>query len=169
MRRLTRIAPLLATLLLSACGAPTENAPPHSLERSAGVSPAPQEVSDATTGGRIVALVHSDLPAEGAPNRVSFASTLVIQNADDQPVTVTRIDLIAVDGVTAHAYLPAPLHLAPGARLRAFAASPNAGAAAFTHFVVEWAGQEPPHVQAIMLGAAGTHGYSVVSQGQALR
>ena len=104
---------------------------------------------------------------------VDFSVTLNIHNTSaEKPLVVERIAYYDIAGVLVQDYLTAPIAVRPFGTIEVFVAVDDVRGGRVANFVVDWAAAgriAEPIMETLMLGSAGTHGYSFVSQGRPIR
>lgn len=127
---------------------------------------------DLVTGQTIFVPAYSEIvfPRE---SRLLLSTSLAIHNAAlSEPLVVQSARHYDTDGNLVKEYVDQPLQLAPLATKVFVAERPSEGTGAGANFIVEWAAQKAiyePVVEAVMVGSAGTHGYSLISPGRVMK
>jgi hypothetical protein len=96
-------------------------------------------------------------------------TTVFIRNTDPKhSIDIVKIDFYNTSGKLVEKYLPQPLKLAPSAGTYIRVKDPLSGEeGAVAHFVVQWQAEtrvNEPIVRGLMLGSAGTRGYTFESE-----
>ncbi len=100
----------------------------------------------------------------GKDQMINVAVTLSIRNTDlEHPIIIKSVTYYDNDGVFLKEYVETPLKLSKMAsisfNIKLFDISGGVGA----NFIVEWGAEEEvyePYIEAIMIGAQGTHGFA---------
>jgi Protein of unknown function (DUF3124) len=105
--------------------------------------------------------------------RIDLATTLSIHNTSrDTAIVLERVDYHNTEGTLVQAYLERPIALKPFGTIEVFVPRDDFRGGAGANFVIDWTSAEPvpaPAIEAVMIGAVGTVGYSFVSQGRNVR
>lgn len=126
-----------------------------------------------TTRGAIYVPAYSSVLVDRGQARIDFSVTLCIHNAsDEKPLVVERIAYYGATGTLVQDYLTAPVAVRPFGTLEVQVPIRDTRAGTSANFVVDWAAMGPiaePVMEALILGAEGTRGYSFVGQGRPIR
>jgi hypothetical protein len=120
--------------------------------------------------GRTFIVLHSTLVRQGGLKHLNLAGTLSIHNTSaSNPLVVEKIDYRDGAGRTVESYVTLPLALRPFASLQVIVARDDVRAGTGASFTIDWAvasAEEEPVIEALMTAAAGTRGFSFLSQGR---
>ena len=123
--------------------------------------------------GAVYVPAYSSVLIDRGQLRIDFSVTLCIHNASaEKPIVVKRIVYYDATGTLVQDYLSSPLAVRPLGTLEVQVPIRDTRGGTSAKFVVDWAGAGPiaePVMEALILGAEGTRGYSFVDQGRPVR
>ena len=123
--------------------------------------------------GAVYVPAYSSVLVDRGQLRIDFSVTLCIHNASaEKPLVVERIAYYDATGGLVQAYLTSPVAVRPLGTLEVQVPIRDTRGGTSAKFVVDWAGAGPiaePVMEALILGAEGTRGYSFVGQGRPVR
>jgi Protein of unknown function (DUF3124) len=133
---------------------------------------------DAVDPGRVAAGETIYVPAYSSvyvtdqAQAYNLAITLSIRNTDpNQPIVVTSVRYHDHDGRLVHEYLKKPLRIAPLAAMEYFITESDTSGGYSASFLVDWVAEQapnPPLVEAVMIGTAGSRGISFTCSGRVI-
>jgi hypothetical protein len=99
----------------------------------------------------------------------NIKATIFIHNTDpNNSINLVKIDFYNTSGQLVEKYLPQPLKLNPSAATSIHVKNPLSGAEGMaSHFVIQWQAETKvvePLLRGMLIGAAGTRGYSFTTQ-----
>jgi len=104
---------------------------------------------------------------------IDLAVTLNVHNAsEEKPLVVERIAYRDTAGALVQEYIGAPVAVRPFGTIEVFIPTSDVRAGTGARFVVGWAAAGPiaePVVEALIIGSAGSQGYSFVGQGRPIK
>ena len=157
---------LAVVLLLASCDSATVDAPAPVGGPRVSEDRSPDPDLDLVTGQTIFVPAYTEILL-GRDRRLLLSTSIAIHNAAvSEPLIVQSVRHYDTDGNLIKEYVEQPLQLGPLAT-RVFAVErPETGMGAGSNFIVEWAAQKAiyePVVEAVMVGSAGTQGFSLIS------
>ena len=127
---------------------------------------------DLVSGQTIFVPAYSEIFLSGG-SRLSLSPSIAIHNAASSESLVLRsVRHYDTHGKLVKEYVEQPLQLAPLATKVFLVERPGEGAGAGANFIVEWAAHKAiyePVIEAVMVGSAGTHGFSLISPGRVMK
>ncbi len=104
---------------------------------------------------------------------VSLKANLMVHNADpNNQINLVRLEYYDANGKMVSKYLQKPIKLNPLAATRLVLAEPVKGDISSGNLIVQWQADKKviePVINCVLLGSAGTHGYSVTTQGRVIQ
>ena len=105
--------------------------------------------------------------------RINLAVTLSIRNTDiDNPIIIKSVSYYGDDGTLLKEYVEKPFQLSKMASTSFNINQSDISGGIGANFIVEWGANQSviePYIQAIMLGAQGTHGFSWRNPGYVIK
>ena len=106
-------------------------------------------------------------------SRINIAVTLSIRNTDiENPIIIKSVSYYNDDGTLLKEYVETPFQLAKMASASFNISQTDISGGIGANFIVEWGANQSviePYIQAIMLGAHGTHGFSWRNPGYVIK
>jgi len=111
--------------------------------------------------------------SDAEESRINLAVTLSIRNTDiDKPIIIKSVSYYSDNGTLLKEYVETPFELAKMASTSFNIGGADTKGGIGANFIVVWDANQPvvePYIQAIMLGAKGTHGFSWRNPGYVIK
>jgi hypothetical protein len=116
--------------------------------------------------------IYSEIAYGDRRHTLNLSATVTVRNTDRKhPLRITRVDYFDTAGRFLRSYLDEPRLLAPMASADYVISGADRSGGTAASFLIAWESAEavsPPHIEAIMIGAAATTGISFSSTAEVL-
>ena len=130
------------------------------------------EAEDLVVRKTVYVPIYSQIYVGSARRTFELTATLSLRNTDrHEPIVVQSVTYFDSGGSALREYLEGPSLLGPMATADFVIERTDTTGGSGANFLVEWGAEQPvtePHVEAVMIGQAGTAGISFVTQGRVL-
>lgn len=124
-------------------------------------------------GQTVYVPVYSNIYITDKELPVNLSANLSVRNTDpEDSITILLVDYHDSEGVLVRKYLQKPVQLDPMGSLYFFVKTSDTAGGWGANFIVEWRSEKgvtEPLIESVMTAARGTHAYSFISRGKAIK